>query len=170
MAVWEEAKRLEIQQQRALSGVTLRSVTARYEAERMPQRDSTARVYGSFLSNQILPKWGDTLIHELHPRPLELWLRDLPLSPKSKTHVRSLIRGLVEFAMWAGVLDIGRNLISLARITGATQKMRRARSLTTEQFQALLAELHEPFATMALLCVCLGLRISEALALRWAGC
>ena len=32
-----------------------------------------------------------------------------------------------------------------------------------EQFQALLKELHEPFATMALLCVCLGLRISEAL-------
>jgi integrase len=37
-----------------------------------------------------------------------------------------------------------------------------------EQFHALLKELHEPFATLALLCVCLGLRISEALALRWA--
>ena len=36
-----------------------------------------------------------------------------------------------------------------------------------EQFYALLKELHEPFATMALLCVCLGLRISEALAVRW---
>jgi integrase len=32
----------------------------------------------------------------------------------------------------------------------------------------LLLELHEPFATVALLCVCLGLRISEALALQWA--
>jgi integrase len=36
-----------------------------------------------------------------------------------------------------------------------------------EQFRALLKELHEPFATIALLCVCLGLRISEALALQW---
>ena len=36
-----------------------------------------------------------------------------------------------------------------------------------EQFHALLKELHEPFATIALLCVCLGLRISEALALKW---
>ena len=31
----------------------------------------------------------------------------------------------------------------------------------------LLAQLREPFSTIALLCVCLGLRISEALALRW---
>jgi integrase len=37
-----------------------------------------------------------------------------------------------------------------------------------EQFRALLKELHEPFATMALLAVCLGLRISEVLALRWS--
>lgn len=40
--------------------------------------------------------------------------------------------------------------------------------VAAEQFGALLSELHEPFATMALLCVCLGLRISEALALRWS--
>src|ERR1019366_8837291 len=56
----------------------------------------------------------------------------------------------------------------LVQNIGATRKVRKARSLTAEQFQALLKELHEPFATMALLCVCLGLRISEALTLRWA--
>ena len=68
--------------------------------------------------------------------------------------------------MWAGMLDIGRNPVSLVRNKGAG-KVRKARSLTVEQFHALLKELHEPFATLALLCVCLGLRISEALALRW---
>ena len=46
--------------------------------------------------------------------------------------------------------------------------MRKARSLTAEQFHALLQELQEPFGTMALLSVCLGLRFSEALALRWS--
>ena len=51
--------------------------------------------------------------------------------------------------------------------TRETRRGRKARSLTAGQFRALLKELHEPFATMALLCVCLGLRISEALALRW---
>ena len=89
------------------------------------------------------------------------------MSPKSKTHVRSLLYGLVEYAMWSGSLEISRNPISLVQNKGATRKTRKARSLTAEQFHALLRELHEPLATMALLCVCLGLRISEALALQW---
>jgi len=80
-------------------GDTVRSVIARYEAERMPSRQSTARVYRSFLNNHVLPKWADTRILDIQPRPVELWLRELPLSPKSKTHVRSLMHGLVEFAM-----------------------------------------------------------------------
>src|SRR5450631_4797425 len=70
--------------------------------------------------------------------------------------------------MWSGILDISRNPISLVQNNGATRRVRKARSLTVDQFHALLRELHEPFATMALLCVCLGLRISEALALQWA--
>jgi integrase len=167
-AAWEEVERLEIQPLKPQIGDTVHSVIARYEVERMPSRHSTARVYRSFLSNHILPKWGDEPIQALQPRPVELWLKELALSPKSKTHVRSLMHALVEFAMWSGLLDISRNPISLVQNDGATRKVRKACSLTAEQFQALLKELHEPFATMALLCVCLGLRISEALALRWA--
>jgi integrase len=124
-------------------------------------------VYRCFLKNHVLPKWGDMRIQDIQPRPVELWLRELALSPKSKTHVRSLMHGLVEFAMWAGMLDISRNPVSLVRNIGATRKVRKARSLTVEQFHVLLQELHEPFATMALLSVCLGLRISEAQALQW---
>ena len=168
-AAWKEVETLAIQPKaQEVAGDTVRSVTARYEAERMPSRPSTARVYRCFLKNHVLPKWAETRIQDVQPRPVELWLRELPLSPKSKTHVRSLMHGLVEFAMWAGMLDISRNPVSLVRNIGATRKVRKARSLTVDEFHALLKELHEPFATMALLCVCLGLRISEALALRWA--
>ncbi len=169
-AAWKEVERLrlDVGLTKTKDGDTVREVVARYEAERMPSRHSTARVYRSFLNNHILPKWGDTLIRDVQPRPVELWLRELALAPKSKTHVRSLMHGLVEFAMWAGLLDMSLNPISLVQNKGATRKVRKARSLTVEQFHALLKELHEPFATLALICVCLGLRISEALALRWS--
>ena len=171
-AAWKEVDRLQVRttqnKNTKTNGSTMREVIARYEAERMPSRHSTAYVYRSFLKNHILPTWGDTLIQDIQPRPVELWLRALPLSPKSKTHVRSLLHSLVEFAMWAGVLEVSRNPISLVQNKGATRRVRKARSLTAEQYHALLKELHEPFATMALLCVCLGLRISEALALRWS--
>src|ERR1700733_11162327 len=68
----------------------------------MPSRQSTARVYGSFLKNHILPQWGDTPIRDVQPRPVEWWLRELPLAPKSKTHVWSLMHG-------CGVCDVGRS-------------------------------------------------------------
>jgi integrase len=150
------------------NGETVTDVSTRYQAERMPTRLCTARVYRSFLDNHILPKWGDTLIRDVQPRPVELWLRELPLAPKSKTHVRSLLHSLVDFAMWAGILEVARNPISLVVNKGATKRVRKARSLTVAQFRALLSELREPFSTLALLCVCLGLRMSEALALRWS--
>jgi integrase len=148
-------------------GETVRELVARYRSERMPPPHSTSRVYGSFLDNHIIPKWGGTLVREVQPRPVELWLRQLPLSLKSKTHVRSLMHGLLDFAMWAGIIAIARNPISLVVNKGATKRTRKARSLTVDR-HALLSQLREPFATMALLCVCLGLRISEALALRWS--
>ena len=166
-AAWKEVERLEIHPSKQQTGDTVRSVIERYEAERMPTRHTTARVYRGVLRNHIMPRWGDEPIQALQPRPVELWLRDLPLSPKSKTHVRSMMHMLVEFAMWAGMLDLSRNPISLVRNVGATRRIRKSRSLTAEQFQALLKELQEPLATMALVSVCLGLRISESLALKW---
>jgi integrase len=167
-AAWKQVGRLDVGKPTTEKGDALRDVVLRYQEERMPSRHSTRRVFRSFLNTHILPKWGDTPIYEVQPRAVELWLRELPLSPKSKTHVRSLMHAVVEFAMWAGMLQMGRNPISLVQNKGATRKVRKARSLTAEQFHALVKELHEPFATMVLVCICCGLRISEALALRWA--
>jgi integrase len=169
-AAWKAAEKLNhcTHTEVKTSGPLFAEVIARYQSERMPARHSTARVYRSFISTHIVPKWGGCTLAEIQPRPVELWLKGLSLSPKSKTHVRSLLYGLMEFAMWAGLIEAARNPISLVQNKGATRRTRKARSLTVEQFHTLLSQLREPFSTIALLCVCLGLRISEALALRWA--
>ena len=145
----------------------MRELAQRYQAERMPSRSETPRVYRSWLKNHILPQWGDKSIYDIQPRPVELCLRQLELSPKSRSHVRNLLRTLMEFAMWCGVLDVTRNPIDLVVVKGATKRIRRPRSLTVEQFQKLVAVLKIPFNTMALVSVCLGLRVSELLALKW---
>lgn len=147
---------------------TVRVLAGRYEAERLPSRRSTARVYRSWLNNYILPQWGDKPVSEVQPRPVELWLRQLDLSPKSKSHVRNMLHVLIDFAMWSGVLEIARNPIELVVVKGATKRTRQPRNLTVDQFQKLIVQLKEPFRTMALVCVCFGLRISECLALRWS--
>jgi integrase len=147
---------------------TVKALAARYESERLPSRRSTARVYRSWLNNYVLPQWGDKLVSEVQPRPVELWLRQLALSPKSKTHVRNLLHVLLEFAMWSGVVELARNPIDLVVVKGATKRTRQPRSLTVEQFRILSDHLKEPFRTIGLVCVCFGLRISECLALKWS--
>ena len=81
--------------------------------------------------------------------------------------MRGMLHLLMEFAMWSGALEISRNPIDLVVVKGATKRTRQPRSLTVDEFRKFIQHLEEPFRTMALLCVCFGLRISECLALKW---
>jgi len=115
-SAWNAVDRLELGKTKAAAnGTLMRDVIARYQAERMPARHSTAYVYRSFLKCHVSPRWGSTPIQSFEPRPVELWLKSLDLSPKSKTHIRSLMHSLLEFAMFDGSLAVGRNPISLVR-------------------------------------------------------
>jgi integrase len=101
-------------------------------------------------------------------RPAELWLESLKLTPRSRAAVRGLLRILWEFAMWRGDVPTQRNPMELVTIKGASKRTRKPRSLTVDEFQRFVQHLGEPFHAIALVCVCFGLRISEALALRWS--
>jgi len=143
------------------------TLVEQYRAEKMPRRSDTRRSYEVWLSNYIIPKWGDRALSELQARPVELWIESLPLAPKSKVHIRGVLSILWDFAMWRGSVPTERNPMELVTIKGATKRMRKPRSLTVEEFQRFVKHLEEPFRTMAHICVCFGLRISETLALRW---
>jgi integrase len=147
---------------------TVNTLIEQYRAEKMPRRVMTRQGYNTWLNGYIIPTWGDHTIQELEARPVDLWLQTLSLAPKSKVHIRGLIRVLWDFAMWRGDVPVQRNPMELVTVQGATKRMRQPRSLTVEEFQQLVQELEEPFRTMAVVCVCFGLRISECLALKWS--
>jgi len=146
---------------------TVNTLVTQYRTEKMPERRDTRRSYESWITLHILPKWGECEISQLQARPVELWLESLPLAPKSRAHVRGLLRTLWEFVMWRGDIPTQRNPIELVTIKNVTKRTRQPRSLTVEEFHKFIQHLSEPFRTIALLCCCLGLRISECLALRW---
>jgi integrase len=74
---------------------------------------------------------------------------------------------LFNCAMWRGDVPAQLNPMSLVRVPGASKRIRKPRSLTVEEFQKMLPHLAEPFRTIALVCACFGLRISECLGLKW---
>ena len=150
------------------SGPTVAVLVEQYRAEKMPKRFSTQRGYNAWLENHIIPKWGTCELTALQPRPVELWLQSLDIAPKSRAHIRGMLRILWDFAAWRGDVLMQRNPMELVTVKGASKRISKPRSLTVEEFQKFVTHLQEPFHSVALMCVCLGLRISECLALRWS--
>lgn len=144
------------------------TLVEQYRAEKMPTRLDTNRCYESWIGVHILPKWGQNPITDLQARPVEMWLDSLALAPKSRTHIRGILHSLWKFAMWKQDIPMQVNPIDLVTVKGAFKRIRQLRSLTVEQFRLLVSHLREPFGTMALVCICFGLRISECLALKWS--
>ena len=99
---------------------------------------------------------------------MELWLNSLALAPKTRSHLRALIYQIWDYArMWSGAVPVQVNPISLVTVKGCSKRLRQPRNLNYQEFHNLVGHLKEPFRTMAIVCVCLGLRVSEMLALRW---
>jgi len=134
----------------------------------MPERQSTRRVYLIWVKKYILPTWGKMLITEVKARPVQLWLDSLPLAPKTKGHLRAMLHSLWDYAKFSELVPSQENPINLVTVKGSSKRLTQPRSLSEEEFCVLVAQLREPFKTMATLQLCLGLRVSELLALRWS--
>lgn len=143
---------------------TLRVLADRYVEQELPElRYSTQRSYLSALNQWIGPRWGDCLLEEVKPVPIEQWLRSLHLAPKSKVHIRSLLHLLYQCARRWELTDT--NPIELVRQKGGRRRIPRV--LTAEQIRLVLEQLSQPYHTMVLIAACLGLRVSEIMGLQW---
>lgn len=168
-AAWQAAESLRRSMDNAIniSRLSVAELVQQYRVEKMPKRVDTRRAYEVWLRHHVLPRWGNSQLTEVQARPVELWLQALPLAPKSRGHIRGLLSVLWDFAMWRGEIPTQRNPMELVTVKGSSKRKRHARSLTVDEFQRFIDHLTEPFRTMSLLCCCLGLRISECLALKW---
>ena len=139
----------------------------KYAEEEMPGRYSTRKSYESNIKTHIRPKWADYPLDRIKPMPVEQWLRALKLAPKSKAHVRGLMHLVFTCAERWCLIEMGKNPIALVRVKDCTKRLKRPRVLTVEQFCAMLPHLKQPYRTMVIVAQCLGLRVSEIVALKW---
>ncbi|MBM3757392.1 MAG: site-specific integrase [Acidobacteria bacterium] len=157
--------RLNADQPAAVGSADFGAVIARYEQEEMPERYSTRSAYQSYLKNQIRPRWAQTPVNAVKPMAVEDWLKQLDLAPKTKSHVRSLMHTIFQCAERWELTE--KNPIKLVRVKGGTKRLKTPRVLTPEQFHLLPPLIREPYRTMVLIAGCLGLRVSEIVALQW---
>ena len=65
------------------------------------------------------------------------------------------------------LIEMEKNPIALVRVKNSSKRLRRPRVLTVEEY-AILEFPREPFKTMVLVAQCLGLQVSEIMALKWS--
>ena len=128
---------------------------------------ATIRGYLTILNRYLRPRWGDMELTYVRPAAVQAWLDSLGVAPKTKAHIRGLLRRLFEKAMAWDMLDLGRNPIELVELKGVTKRQKLPTILSEEQFRYIVERLAEPCRTMAIVAQCTGLRISEILGLQW---
>jgi integrase len=153
--------------QQRMAVVTFGAICDRYIQEEIPERYSTSKSYRSNIKNHLKPRWGDYLLDRIRPMAVEDWLKSLPMAPKTKAHIRSVMHLMFECAARWELLTERRNPIALVRVKGGSKRQQRPTILTVEQFEAIVALLREPYRTMVYIALCLGLRVSEIAALQW---
>jgi integrase len=147
--------------------VSFGAVIQRYFREEIPERHSTASRYRCWIKNYVEPRWRDHPLQQIKPLAVEDWLKRLNLAPKSKAHLKNLMHILFNAAMRWELVPYQHNPMSLVRVKDSSKRLREPRCLTMDEFHSILKHIPEPFRTMCVLAMCLGLRISEILGLKW---
>jgi integrase len=161
--------------------VYVRDLLNKYEKEGLPDREVTQASYLSF-AKRIRERWGsvrlDMMAKDL--MGVEQWINSLQtyptkntpsrdLSKKSKIHVKAFIHRLFERAIFWNLLDLQRNPIGLVSVKGRGGRVKPMVVVTVEQYLKILADpkLPEHAKVMVQIAMCLGLRASETLGLKW---
>ena len=82
--------------------ITFQELIDRYiseEIERGELAHTTKEPDLNRINKHISPRWGICLLREVKPYPVQDWLRKLPLGPKTRGHIRSLMHRLFEKAI-----------------------------------------------------------------------
>jgi len=121
----------------------------------------------SRLERYIAPLWGDLAISDIKPLDVERKINTLPLSKKTKSHIKAQMHRLFEFAMKCELIEFRRNPMLSVEIRGFRRRVRQKQVLTPERFRALLRLADLRMQVMIVLARCLGLRPSEFPLLQW---
>jgi excisionase family DNA binding protein len=145
-------------------------LTVRWEkAEGPTMKPTTLSHYRNALRAYVLPTFGKRNITSIQREDIQLFLAE-----KANTYSRSALRSIrvvlsltLGWAKNCGWLANNPCIgIKLPRKVGGSTVNRTA--LTPEQVNALAAKLEEPYATLVLFLYASGLRIGEAVAMKWS--
>ncbi|MGD0940078.1 MAG: tyrosine-type recombinase/integrase [Terracidiphilus sp.] len=140
-----------------------------YRAKHLPNLEHSTQQTNSYLiDSYIEPEFGERKITEITPLAVLDWFDSLNLAGTTKSSIRSVLSVSLRLAAIHGYIPISdARAMSLVTIKGVSKRQKKKKQITMDWFHRLIKALPEPLNIMVIVDGCLGLRISELVALKW---
>lgn len=166
-SAYEELSRRMSRVVSAADGLKFSALVERWKAAVLPTiKETTAKQYESELRSQLVPVFGERIVSSIGRYDVEMFLAD-----KAKSYCRNTLRGMrvslsvvLSWAVACGWLD--KNPCAGVRLPNAGKRIVRT-ILQLEDVLAIADKLQEPYATLVLFLAVTGLRVGEAIAVKW---
>lgn len=140
------------------------------------KKPSTKGLHEQIINNLIIPQFGDDVAVEVKPRAIKVWLKGVDVEESTRSKYKAVMSSVYSFAISEEVLPAIVQLEDgnfatanpCSRVKGiASVSDYEAMTLEPEQTYRVLEQLKHLEYTLVLLIAVTGLRMSEALGLRW---
>jgi integrase len=148
---------------------TFREVAAHYLANKEWKKLSTKDLHTQIIKVLLVPRWGAEVAAGIKPQSIRSWLRSLDVEEPTQYKYKTVMGGVYRFAQAEGLLPLGEQYNPVRYVTGISSTSDyEAAVFTPEQTLRVLELLPQPVYTLLVLIAATGLRISEALGLKWS--
>ena len=150
---------------------TFAALVEHYRSKELPKDNhvkktrKTKQVYEYSLRNHLVPRWGGYRLREFSSVEIEEWLDILDLAPSTRAKIRNVMSSVFRHGIRWGWIGQQENPVAMVRVS--SKRLRTPDNLDAEEFQALFAKLPDRERAMGTICATTGLRVSEALGLKW---
>jgi integrase len=168
---WAEVERRHLTPndgQNGIGRVTFAELVANYRQKSFSKlRITTQSVTAHILDHYLLPRWGDSFALEINPDDIEEWLGALVLANPTREKIRRVMNVVYRRGQKSRMLPMTGEGNPVAFVTQSSKSNYKAAIVSPEQAFRIMMELEDPYRTLVFLVAVTGLRISEALGLKW---
>jgi len=168
---WNEIERRHLTPndgQDVIGRVTFAELVANYRQKSFNKLGITTQsVTAHILDDYLLPRWGDSFALEITPDNIEEWLGALVLANPTREKIRRVMNVVYRRGQKSRMLPMTEDGNPVRFVTQSSKTNYKAVIVSPEQAFRIMMELEEPYRTLVFLVAVTGLRISEALGLKW---
>ncbi len=168
---WDEVERRHLTPsdgQNGIGRVKFAELVENYRQKSFSRlRITTQETTAHILDNYLLPRWGDSFALEINPDEIEEWLGALVLANPTREKIRRVMNVVYRRGQKSRMLPMTGEGNPVAFVTQSSKSNYKAVIVSPEQAFRIMMELDDPYRTLVFLVAVTGLRISEALGLKW---